>query len=102
MSEATPRADGHGAAGSDGPIHDWAAQLAQALGIPAVPVDVPLLLDAARDVAHSVNRPAVPVTMYLVGYAAAARGGSEAAAESACSETVQIALEWAGRAERMS
>ena len=35
-------------------------------------VDIELLLDVARDVAHGVERKAAPVTTYLLGLAVAA------------------------------
>lgn len=53
----------------------WADHLGEALGI-ELEVDVDAILDLARDAAHSVDRPAAPLTTFLVGYAAAMRGGS--------------------------
>lgn len=53
----------------------WSTQLSQELGIDP-DVDINLVLDLARDAAHRVERPAAPVTTFLVGYAAALRGGS--------------------------
>ena len=50
----------------------WTTQLSDALG---VELDV---LDIARDAAHQVERPAAPVTTFLIGYAAAMRGGTSA------------------------
>nr|CAA9353305.1 MAG: Molybdopterin-guanine dinucleotide biosynthesis protein MobA [uncultured Nocardioidaceae bacterium] len=41
-------------------------------------VDIDLVLDLARDAAHSVARPAAPLTTFLLGYAAALRGGTPA------------------------
>ena len=52
----------------------WLQALCTELGID-VPVDVRLLLDVARDAAHQVERPAAPLTTFIVGYAAAAQGG---------------------------
>jgi hypothetical protein len=95
MSEANPETAQQASAG---PIHDWAAQLAAALQAQDADVDVPLLLDVARDVAHAVNRPAVPITMFLLGYAAAEGGGSAAAVEAACSRTQDLARRWASQA----
>ncbi len=56
-------------------LDDWTAQLCADLGIEGLDVDVRGLLDLARDAAHSVDRPAAPLTTFLVGYAAALRGG---------------------------
>lgn len=48
----------------------WAATLNAALGTTAE-VDVAAVLDVARDAAHAVDRPAAPVSTYLLGYAVA-------------------------------
>ena len=56
-------------------LESWTAALAAELGVP-VP-DARSLLDLARVVAHTVERPAAPVTAWLVGYAVA--GGADAA-----------------------
>lgn len=48
----------------------WAATLNAALGTTAE-VDVAAILDVARDAAHAVDRPAAPVSTYLLGYAVA-------------------------------
>lgn len=47
----------------------WADRVATALGQEDEPVDVRLLLDLAREAAHGVERPAAPLTTYLVGVA---------------------------------
>ena len=51
-------------------LHDWIDELCDALDIEAE-VDEALVLDLARDAAHNVERPAAPITTYLLGYAAA-------------------------------
>ena len=56
-------------------LQEWTEALAQRLGID-LDVDLRLVLDLARDAAHNVERPAAPVTTFLVGYAAARAGGS--------------------------
>ena len=45
-------------------------------------VDVQLLLDIARDAAHAVDRPAAPITTYLLGYAVGQGADPQAAATS--------------------
>jgi hypothetical protein len=55
-------------------LADWADELSAALGID-VEIEIDAILDLARDAAHLVDRPAAPLTTFLVGYAAAARGG---------------------------
>ena len=39
-------------------------------------MEIDEILDLARDAAHQIERPAAPLTTFLVGYAAAMRGGS--------------------------
>lgn len=56
-------------------LESWTAAVAAELGVPAP--DARALLDLARVVAHSVERPAAPLTTWLVGYAVA--GGADAA-----------------------
>lgn len=51
-------------------LQDWTDAVVKALGLPEKP-DVRLVLDLARDVAHGVERPAAPLTTYLVGQAVA-------------------------------
>jgi hypothetical protein len=48
----------------------WIEQIAGEMGVP-VPADVEIILDVAKDAAHRVERPAAPVTTYLLGYAVA-------------------------------
>lgn len=52
-------------------LDDWVRALAAELDVPA-PADLDLLLDTAGTAAHAVERPAAPITTYLLGYAAAA------------------------------
>lgn len=56
-------------------LQEWTTTLAQRLGVD-LDVDLRLVLDLARDAAHNVERPAAPVTTFLVGYAAAKAGGT--------------------------
>ncbi len=62
-------------------LDDWVTEASAALGV-TDHVDVTLLLDLARDVAHGVARPAAPVTAYLLGLAVA-RGADPSAAAAA-------------------
>lgn len=49
-------------------LDDWLSAVCAELGLdPAVPADV--VLDVARDVAHGVERPAAPLTTFLLGRA---------------------------------
>lgn len=58
--------------------HEWTRALCDRLGIDPAEVDVGLLLDQARDAAHAVERPAAPVTTYVLGLAVG-RGADPAA-----------------------
>lgn len=57
-------------------LHEWLAQVTDALELGDVDAPIDALLDVSRDVAHGVTRPAVPVTMFLLGYAAGQRGST--------------------------
>ncbi len=69
-------------------LDDWAARLVAELQLDAAIRDTPvgdlvdLVLDLARDAAHTVARPAAPLTTFALGVAAglAASGGPDAAA----------------------
>ncbi|MFW7415641.1 DUF6457 domain-containing protein [Demequina sp. SO4-18] len=73
-------------------IEAWVAALASELDIDPAEVDVERLLDVARDAAHSVTRPAAPLTTFLVGYAAG-RGGLSA--EESSAKATALAQRWA-------
>lgn len=53
-------------------LDNWIAVASAELGVDPAAVDVRLILDLARDVAHQVDRPAAPVTAFLLGLAASA------------------------------
>lgn len=75
-------------------LDEWISAVKDELGID-LDVDTGVLLDLARDAAHSVARPAAPLTTFLVGFAAAkAEGGPEAVAEAARKASA-LALRWA-------
>jgi hypothetical protein len=74
-------------------LQEWVDAVCDELGVPADDIDIPLLLDAARDAAHSVARPAAPLTTFVIGYAAAARGGGAGAIRTAAEQAVRLALE---------
>ena len=46
----------------------WVDAVSHELGLDT-PVDVPALLDLAKVAAHQIERPAAPLTTYLLGYA---------------------------------
>ena len=74
-------------------LEDWTAALTKELGIEEE-VDVALLLDLTKDVAHNVARPAAPLTALIVGLAAGKAGGSPAAVAEASKRARALALGW--------
>jgi len=69
-------------------LAEWVAELSAVLGVDVADLDRNVVLDVARDAAHGVARPAAPLTTFLVGYAAAQRGGGADAVREAA-ETAQ-------------
>ncbi|MFV0427152.1 MAG: DUF6457 domain-containing protein [Beutenbergiaceae bacterium] len=52
------------------PIQPWIDHLCAELGVDPNAVDLGALLATSKDVAHHVDRPAVPITAFIVGLAA--------------------------------
>ncbi|GAB2688896.1 DUF6457 domain-containing protein [Kitasatospora kifunensis] len=77
-------------------LDDWMTEAAATLGIDPK-ADPKELLDLARVVAHGVERPAAPLTTFLVGYAAAARGGGPGALTEAVRQVTALAERWAAQ-----
>jgi hypothetical protein len=59
-------------------LNRWLLSLATELGISPDDVDIAEVLDLAKIAAHSVARPAAPVTTFLAGLAAGRAGGTRA------------------------
>ncbi|MFY9913944.1 MAG: DUF6457 domain-containing protein [Nocardioidaceae bacterium] len=75
-------------------LSTWSQQLCDALGLD-LEVEIDPILDLARDAAHGVERPAAPLTTFLVGYAAGLRGGSQ----DDIADCIDVATELAEPAE---
>jgi molybdopterin-guanine dinucleotide biosynthesis protein A len=75
------------------PLQDWVDALAARLGVTQTP-DIHQVLDLARDAAAAVERPAAPLTAFLVGYAAAQSGGGRAAIDDAVARARELAEQW--------
>lgn len=74
-------------------LEEWTAAVCAELGLdPAI--DRRLLLDMTRDVAHGVDRPAAPLTAYLVGLAAGRSGDPEAATAAAIGQVLGLVAGW--------
>ncbi len=74
-------------------LHDWIDELCDALDI-ETEVDEGLVLDLARDAAHNVERPAAPITTYLLGYAAALHQAGPARLEQLAGAATALAEGW--------
>lgn len=73
LAAARARVDRRGdimGATEEGPMDKWVTAVAAELGV-ADDVDIDLVLDVAKEAAHKVQRPAAPVTTYLLGMAIA-------------------------------
>lgn len=79
-------------------LDEWMAAAKAELGI-ELDVDTAAILDLARDAAHGVARPAAPLTTFLVGYAAALRGGSPQDVADAARKAAELAARWAAEAD---
>ena len=74
------------------PLDAWIAEVCAALGLDAAALDRDTILDVARDVAHNVARPAAPLSTFLVGLAAGARGASAATINEVAAIVTQLAV----------
>lgn len=70
-------------------LDDWLNAVCAEFGLePTVPADV--ILDVARDVAHGVERPAAPMTTFLLGRAVEAG----ASLDDAAGRISRLAASW--------
>lgn len=74
-------------------LHDWIDELCDVLDIDAE-IDEGLVLDLARTVAHSVERPAAPVTTFLLGVAAGSAGAGPEKVELLAARAQRLAEGW--------
>lgn len=82
-------------------LHDWIDELCDELDI-ELEVDESLILDIARDAAHSVERKAAPISTYLLGYAAAQAGGDLEEVERLAALTSALAARWDKSADELA
>jgi hypothetical protein len=68
----------------------WVQAACAELGVDPAAVDSRLVLDLARDVAHGVDRPAAPLTAYLLGVAV----GQGQQVGPAAARISQLAAQW--------
>jgi hypothetical protein len=76
------------------PIQSWVEHLCTRLGVDPDSVQLREILDMTRDVAHHVDRPAAPVSAFVVGLAAARAGGTPDAVRDALATASEAALAW--------
>lgn len=74
-------------------LHDWIDELSDVLDLEAE-IDEGLVLDLARVVAHAVERPAAPVTAYLLGLAAGTQGADTDGVEALAAKAQRLAESW--------
>lgn len=74
-------------------LHDWIDELCDVLDVEAE-VDEALVLDLARAAAHNVERTAAPITTYLLGLAAGAKGASPERIEALAAKAQVLAEGW--------
>lgn len=74
-------------------LHDWIDELCDVLDI-EVEVDESLVLDLAREAAHNVERPAAPISTFLLGYAVAQGNGNMDELERLATAATDLALRW--------
>lgn len=75
-------------------LDQWIADVEAELGIDS-PLIIADLLRMTGVVAHAVERPAAPLTAFLVGYAAALDGGGQEALAEADRRVCALAERWA-------
>jgi hypothetical protein len=74
-------------------LHDWIDELCDALDV-ELDVDESLILDVAREAAHNVERPAAPVSTFLLGYAAARSEGDPDELDRLAGAAIDLARRW--------
>lgn len=66
----------------DETLEDWCRALLQALELEGVEIDVNEVLSLAGVAAHSIVRPAAPLTTFIAGFAAGLASGSGQATDA--------------------
>jgi hypothetical protein len=74
-------------------LHDWIDEVSDVLDLDTE-LDEGLVLDLARVAAHTVARPAAPITTYLLGFAAGAQDADPEAVEALAARVQQLAEGW--------
>lgn len=73
-------------------LQEWSAQLIEAFELEGTTIDIDAILSLAGDAAHSIVRPAAPLTTFIAGYAAGLAVASNQATEAvAMSSAIEAA-----------
>lgn len=83
-------------------LHDWLDELCDVLDVDLDDLDEALILDVAREAAHNVQRPAAPLTTFVLGYAAARYDGDEDELERLCGLAIALAQRWEKTADDLA
>lgn len=77
-------------------LNAWLAQASEKLelGLEAGEVPIALILDVAADVAHSVARPAAPLSTFLLGLALGQRSQGETSLKELSEQLSELASNW--------
>ena len=87
-------------------LREWCNKLVAALEVRGLEVDIKSVLGLAGRAAHSVLRPAAPLTTFVAGYAAGVAAGSgsttpDAAVSSALDTAFQLCRDEVSEARRV-
>ncbi|WP_310961622.1 DUF6457 domain-containing protein [Nocardioides terrisoli] len=74
-------------------LHDWIDELCDVLDV-EIDVDESLILDLAREAAHNVERPAAPISTFLLGYAVARADGDPEELDRLAAAATELAIRW--------
>jgi len=78
----------------DALLEQWSARLVEALAVEGLDVDIKSILGLAGRAAHSVLRPAAPLTTFVVGYAAGlAVGAGQASSDAAVKSALDVGFQ---------
>ncbi len=80
-------------------IPEWVAALRARYDLREDQVPTDAILDLAAVAAHSVTRPAAPVTAFIAGLLAGVEGGAAADVDARIAELADAAREWQSGAE---
>lgn len=74
-------------------LKSWSEELVSGLNVPELVVDVTAILDLASDAAHTVLRPAAPLSTFVAGYAAGVAVARGITPDEAVAQAIAVARE---------